>query len=317
MSSLKDVGERQLIKNIRKVIRPAASVQGTEDDAAVLRSKGDTVVCSDIVTFERHRPEGMTSEQFGWTAAAVNFSDLAAMGAKPTGIIVSLAMPDEMDESELYDMMSGIDQCAEYCDTAVIGGDTKPGPGVISCTAIGDMEGRRPMMRSGANPGDVIAITGALGGPAAGFAALKNGIDAEDAIFSLMTPVPMIKEGIALSGCGKISSCIDLSDGLATAANTICEQSRCGMEIVCIDPKGRVERILLGPNLEKGERMMAAIPSGVIFGARNLDSSGYTFVSCATAPKFTYAGFRMVHRAEMEKLCPAELPGFLQMIQTD
>ena len=90
-----------------------------------------------------------------------------------------------------------------------------------------------------------------------------------------------------------------------------------GMEIVCIDPKGRVERILLGPNLEKGERMMAAIPSGVIFGARNLDSSGYTFVSCATAPKFTYAGFRMVHRAEMEKLCPAELPGFLQMIQTD
>ena len=116
--------------------------------------------------------------------------------------------------------------------TAVIGGDTKPGPGVISCTAIGDMEGRRPMMRNGANPGDVVAITGALGGPAAGFAALENGIDAEDAIFSLMTPVPMVKEGMALSGCGKITSCIDLSDGLATAANTICEQSRCGMEIV-------------------------------------------------------------------------------------
>ena len=232
MSSLRDVGERQLIRNIRKVIRPAPAVQGTEDDAAILMPKGDTVVCSDIVTFDRHRPKGMTSEQFGWTAAAVNFSDLAAMGAKPAGIVVSLAMPDDMDESELYDMMSGVDQCAEYCGTAVIGGDTKPGPGVISCTAIGDMEGRKPMMRNGANPGDVVAVTGALGGPAAGFAALENGVDAEDAVFSLMTPVPMVKEGIALSGCGKVTSCIDLSDGLATAANTICEQSRCGMEIV-------------------------------------------------------------------------------------
>ena len=232
MSSLKDVGERQLITNIKKVIRPAKDARGTDDDAAILRTDGDIVVCSDVVTFDRHKPEGMTYEQFGWTAAAVNFSDLAAMGARPKGLIVSLALPDDMDESDLYDMVSGADQCAEFCDTFIIGGDTKPGPGTVSCTALGDMEGRKPMMRNGANPGDVVAITGSLGGPAAGFAALKNGIDAEDAVFSLMTPVPMVNEGIALSGSGKVTSCIDLSDGLATAANIICEQSRCGMEIV-------------------------------------------------------------------------------------
>lgn len=232
MSSLKDVGERQLIKNIKKVLRPATDVKGTDDDAAVLRADGDVVVCSDVVTFDRHMPEGMTYEQFGWTAAAVNFSDIAAMGARPAGLLVSLAMPEDMEEADLYDIISGIDQCAEYCNTRVIGGDTKPGPGVISCTALGRMEGYRPMMRSGANPGDVVAITGSLGGPAAGFAAIKNGIEAEDAIFSLMTPVPLVNEGMELCRCGKVTSCIDLSDGLSTAANTICEQSHCGMEIV-------------------------------------------------------------------------------------
>ena len=258
MSSLKEVGERQLIRNIKKVLRPAPEVRGTDDDAAVLDADGDVVVCSDIVTFDRHMPEGMTYEQFGWTAAAVNFSDLAAMGAKPTGLIVSLAMPDNMEEADLYDIVSGIDQCCEFCETYVIGGDTKPGPGVISCTAVGKMEDRKPMMRNGANPGDVVAVTGSLGGPAAGFAALKNKIDAEDAIFSLMTPVPMTHEGIILSQCGKVTSCIDLSDGLSTAANTVCENSRCGMEIVweflpifpdvddvCITTRGSEEDMVL------------------------------------------------------------------------
>lgn len=232
MSSLKEVGERELIKNIKKVLRPATDVKGTDDDAAIVKIDGDLAICSDIVTFERHMPKTMTYEQFGWTAAAVNFSDLAAMGARPLGLITSLALPEDMDEADLYDIISGIDQCTEYCHTKVIGGDTKPGSGVISCTAIGTMEGRKPMLRNGANPGDVVAVTGALGGPASGFFAIQNGIEAEDGIFSLMTPIPMINEGMELSRCGKVTSCIDLSDGLATAANTICEQSHVGMEIV-------------------------------------------------------------------------------------
>lgn len=231
MASLEEVGERQLVKNIKKVIRPAEKVIGTDDDAVVLKVDKDVTVCSDIVTFERHKPKTMTYESFGWTAAAVNFSDLAAMGARPIGLLASLALPNDLDESALYDIMSGMDQCAEFCNTRIIGGDTKPGAGVISCTALGTMEGRKPMLRNGANPGDVVAVTGGLGGPAAGFHAIENGIEAEDAIFSLMTPVPKINEGMELSRCGKVTSCIDLSDGLATAANEVCEQSRVGMEI--------------------------------------------------------------------------------------
>lgn len=229
MSSLKEVGERQLIRNIRSFIRKD-DTEGTEDDAAVM--KDGTVVCSDIVTFERHMPKGMTYEQFGWTAAAVNFSDLAAMGARPTGLITSLALPSDMDEKDLYDIVSGLDQCAEFCDTYIIGGDTKPGPGVISCTALGTMDDRTPMLRSGANVGDIIAVTGSLGGPAAGFHAVENDIDAKEAIFSLMVPAPLVEEGIALSSTGKVTSCMDLSDGLATALNTICSQSGCGANII-------------------------------------------------------------------------------------
>ncbi len=232
MSSLKEVGERHLIENIMSVIRPSPGVTGTRDDAAVIPVKGDVVACSDIVTFERHMPMGMSFEKFGWTAAAVNFSDLAAMGARPIGLLASLSMPEDMDESELYDIMSGLDQCAEFVGTTIVGGDTKPGHGTISCTALGSMEGRRPMMRNGANIGDLVAVTGGLGGAAAGFKAIENGLEAEEAIFKLMTPIPLIYEGIELSKCGKVTSCIDLSDGLATAANTICEQSHVGMEIV-------------------------------------------------------------------------------------
>ncbi len=231
MSSLKEIGERKLIENIKKFIRPSKDVLGTEDDAAILGTDG-VVACTDVVTFDRHMPEGMTYEKFGWMAASVNFSDLAAMGATPIGLLVSMAMPEDMEETDFYDIVSGIDQCAEFCETAIVGGDTKFGSGVISCTALGTMNGRKPMMRNGANAGDIVAVTGSLGGPAAGYYALKNNIEAEDAIFSLMTPVPMVKEGELLSKTGKVTSCIDLSDGLATAANIICEQSRIGMEIV-------------------------------------------------------------------------------------
>ena len=229
MASLKDVGERELVRRIHGIVRPCDAI-GTDDDAAVLDVDGTVVVSTDIVTFERHMPKGMSYEQFGWTAAAVNFSDLASMGARPIGILASLALPQELDESAVYDIMNGIDMCAEYCGTNVIGGDTKPGTGIIACTALGTMDGRRPMMRDGASAGDVVAVTGPLGSPAAQYNALTNGIELEDTD-ALMTPDPKIREGILLSESGIVTSCMDLSDGLGTALNTICEQSRVGMEI--------------------------------------------------------------------------------------
>jgi thiamine-monophosphate kinase len=230
MVSLKDRGERALIENIRGIVRPCEGI-GPGDDAAVIKPHGDFVLSTDSVTFERHKPEGMSWEQFGWMAAAVNFSDIAGMGARPSGILSALLLPESMDENDLYDIMSGIDQCAEFCETEVLGGDTKPGNGSVTCTAVGNMEGRTPMTRYGASPGDIVAVTGDLGGPAAGYHAIKNGLECDDGIFSLMVPIPRWKEGMALADSGAVMSCMDISDGLAQSAKAICAASHTGMDI--------------------------------------------------------------------------------------
>lgn len=227
MARFGDTDEREMIAMIRDCIRAAPCA--TDDDAAVLpMGIDDLVVCTDSVTFERHRPEGMTCEQFGWMAAAVNMSDLAAMGATPIGVVSALALPKEMDTYDVCQIMTGIDECTEFCNCHIVGGDTKPGSGVVTVTALGVMEGRRPMTRVGAKVGDVIAVTGELGTAAAGFLALSNGFDMPDAVSALCAPIPRVEEGRALSSSGLVSSCIDLSDGLATALNTICSMNGCG-----------------------------------------------------------------------------------------
>ena len=229
MALLKDIGERSLVRNITSRIRPCGRF-GPGDDAAVLTLKGKTVISTDVVTFRRHMPAGMTFEEFGWMAAAVNFSDIASMGARPVGILAALSMPPDMDESCVYDMMTGIDRCAEHCGTYVIGGDTKTGEGSICGTAVGDMDDRDPLMRSGARPGNVVAVTGTLGSAAAGYYAIKNGIDEPEAIMSLKRPMPRVKEGIVLARLGA-TSCVDISDGLSSAVTEICSKSGVGIKI--------------------------------------------------------------------------------------
>ena len=228
MARIGDIGERQLIDDFMSFIRPGGII-GPGDDAAVIEN--GTVVATDVVTFDRHFPAGMTYEQFGWYAAAVNFSDLAAMGARPTGFLAALALPLDLDAQSAYDIMSGIDQCCEFCGTGIVGGDTKTGPGIVAGTALGSMDGRPPMRRSGARPGDVVAVTGPLGGPAAAFVALEMGLDAPEAKEALYVPIPRVVEGMAMAESGAVTSCMDLSDGLGTAVNTICSASGVGMDI--------------------------------------------------------------------------------------
>ncbi len=235
MATVKEVGERKLVDNIRSIIRPRSgnTVVGPGDDAAVVKgiADGTVVISTDVVTKARHFPKGMTYEQFGWTAAAVNFSDICSMGARPLGFLAAVTVPEDEDEASLYDIMSGIDQCCEFCKCDVLGGDTKIGELAVAGTAFGTMEGRKPLTRRGAQPGDIVAVTGTLGDAAAGYYAQENGYEADDQVFRLMVPVPHMEDGIKLAESGIVHSCMDLSDGLSNAANTICQMSRVGMEI--------------------------------------------------------------------------------------
>ncbi|TQS80523.1 MAG: thiamine-phosphate kinase [Methanomassiliicoccales archaeon Mx-03] len=228
MARIGDIGERQLIEDFRSFIRPEGMI-GPGDDAAVIEN--GTVVTTDVVTFDRHFPAGMSYEQFGWYAAAVNFSDLAAMGARPIGFLAALALPLDLEAQAAYDIMSGIDQCCEFCGTGIVGGDTKTGPGIVAGTALGTMDGRPPMRRSGARPGDIVAVTGPVGGPAAAFIALEKGLEAPEAKGALYVPIPRVEEGVAMARSGAVTSCMDLSDGLGTALNTICSASGVGIDV--------------------------------------------------------------------------------------
>jgi len=238
VASLEDVGERALIEHVLKRIRGSAYV-GPGDDAACIDVNGSRIVVStDIVTFERHLVKGMTMERFGWLAAAVNLSDIASMGARPAGILAAVTLPPETDENVLYDIMNGIDQCAEFCGTEILGGDTKPGQGAVCGTALGICE-HKVLTRNGARPGDLVAVTGSLGSAGAGWYAALNGIDEKDALSAAMLPIPRIDEGIFLSGNDIATSCMDISDGLSATANAICRSSGAGMDIIWESlPKG-------------------------------------------------------------------------------
>ena len=229
MASLKDVGERALTERIIRDIRCNAHV-GPGDDAACLDVNGiKIVVSSDIVTFDRHMLKGMTMEQFGWMAAAVNFSDIASMGARPIGILAAVSLPAETDEDDLYSIMKGMEECAGECGTEVIGGDTKPGNGSICGTALGVCD-HKVLTRSGARPGDLVAVTGTLGSASAGWYAALNGIY-DETFYAAVKPVPRIKEGMFLSSGGIATSCMDISDGLSSAAHAICGSSNVGIDI--------------------------------------------------------------------------------------
>lgn len=233
MAKLREVGERKLVDSIGGIVRPGSRdcVVGLGDDAAVLKTRGGIAVSTDVVTRDRHFPAGMTFERFGWTAAAVSFSDIASMGARPIGLTAAVTIEGESDEKDLYDIISGIDQCCEFCETDYIGGDTKEGSLSVATTALGSLDGRAPMTRSGASPGDLVAVTGLLGMPAAGFYAAEAGIDAEEQILALNLPLPRVMEGMEISKSGAATSCMDLSDGLADAARKICAASGVGMDI--------------------------------------------------------------------------------------
>jgi len=218
---------------------------GPGDDAACVEINGVKIVIStDVVTFERHMAKGSTMERFGWLAAAVNFSDIASMGARPVGILAAVSLPPETDESVLYDIMDGVDQCAEFCGAEVLGGDTKSGEGSVCGTALGVCE-HRVLTRSGARPGDIVAVTGSLGSASAGWYAASNDIRDEDAFSAVTLPIPRVKEGLILSQNGIATSCMDISDGLSTTAAAICASSGVGMDIVreCLPMGKGVERI--------------------------------------------------------------------------
>ncbi|HML05394.1 MAG TPA: thiamine-phosphate kinase, partial [Methanobacterium sp.] len=180
-----DIGEKELIKRILKksssnIVNNSffdnKSIKSFKDDAALINF-GDSylVATSDILFKSSHFPDEMTPKQIGNKVVTVNVSDLAAMGAKPIGIIIAVGLPKDMLLDDFDKLINGIINACEEYEMMLIGGDTNESRELtISGTCLGIVDKNEVLMKDGAKPGDIVAVTGPLGLAAAGFELLFN-----------------------------------------------------------------------------------------------------------------------------------------------
>ncbi|HVK26444.1 MAG TPA: AIR synthase related protein, partial [Actinokineospora sp.] len=174
-----DVGEFGLIRRVTDGrTQPKPTLLGPGDDAAVVAaSDGRVVASTDVLVDGVHfRLDWSTPDQVGRKAVAVNLADIAAMGAVPTAVLVGLACPASTPVQVIDELSAGMWAEAARAKIGVVGGDMAAADTmVISITALGDLQGRKPVTRGGALPGDIVAVAGKLGWSAAGLAVLGRG----------------------------------------------------------------------------------------------------------------------------------------------
>jgi len=247
-STLANLGESEsLRRTIGRLIQGEYTLVGPGDDAAVVRAPDSRYVVTTDTMIEVHdfRLDWSTGFDLGFKAIASNVADVAAMGAKPTALVVAIALPGTTDISWLEAFADGLNAAiTELAPGAeVVGGDIARSEQVfISVTAHGDLEGREPVLRSGAKPGDVLAVAGTLGRAAAGLSILQSGIADvisafDDLVGIQLRPQPPISAGVSASLAGA-TSMLDISDGLARDAHRIAKASGVSIEINGKDLQG-------------------------------------------------------------------------------
>lgn len=203
---------------------------GLEDDCAAI-PMGDEylLVTTDVVNRRTHIPRGATGRQVGWYTAAVNLSDIAAKGGRPLGLAVAMTLTRTLDVNYVKEIARGLDECCRAQGTEVIGGDTKEGPDVsLAGTAVGLVPKDQLMRRRGARAGDIVAVTGHLGRGGWGYRNLRQGKPALDA---LLKPTPRIGTGRLLAESHQVTSCMDLSDGLAASLHQLSSVNGVSFEV--------------------------------------------------------------------------------------
>ncbi len=240
-NTLANLGESEsLSRTIGKLISGEYAIVGPGDDAAVVASSDGRFVVTTDTMIEGHdfKLEWSSGFDLGFKAIASNVADVAAMGAKPTALVVAIALPGHTQISWLEDFAAGLNAGLTQLapGASVVGGDLASADQVfISVTAHGDLEGLEPVLRSGAKPRDILAVAGTLGKAAAGLALLESEIaDAKNAFDEFVSiqlrPTPPIAAGVLANKAGA-TAMLDVSDGLAKDASRIAKASNVTVQI--------------------------------------------------------------------------------------
>jgi len=215
--------EDELIEAIRRVLSgPGPEViVGPGDDAAVLDApSGQLVLTADALIEGVHFDLGFTSARdLGYKAVVVNVSDIAAMGASPRAAVVTLALSPQLEAAWVMELYGGMREAADEYALWIVGGDLTRGDLVaLSVTVAGDVSPGRAVTRSGARPGDLVAVTGTLGASAGGLRVAAGGrvrTETDRALLRAhLRPAARVGEGAVLARHGA-TSMMDVSDGLA------------------------------------------------------------------------------------------------------
>ena len=199
------------------------------DDCAVLRLGGrDWLAASDMLVSGHHFEGWAAPESVGYKAVAINVSDVAAMGGKPRFVLVSGGAPHPETALRCF---GGILEACETFGVYPLGGDTtRAGALTVDVAILGELSAP-PVLRSGARPGDLLAVTGELGASAAGLLALEEGASGPERLVRRhLRPEPRVEVGSVAARLGA-GAMIDLSDGLASDARRICERSGVGCRV--------------------------------------------------------------------------------------
>jgi thiamine-monophosphate kinase len=271
---LAELGELGLLAELER----RGLAQRIDADAALVAP--DLVVTQDALVEGVHFRLDWTSwRDLGWKAAAVNHSDLAASGADPLGLIVTLGAPPATEAEDVLDLYAGIAETA----VPVIGGDTTAAPQVVlSVTALGRSE--RVPGRAGARPGDVVVVTGPLGASAAGYEALRAGIDSPLVRAHHRPPLRLV-EGRRLAS--EASALMDLSDGLAADAGQIARRSGCRIVV-------ELERVPVAEGVRELAAQVNRSPWDLVCGF----GEDYELLATLAPGPAAAAGFPVVGRCE-------------------
>ncbi|MHA6511573.1 thiamine-phosphate kinase [Tessaracoccus sp. Z1128] len=221
-------GEFELIERITADLDVGDDVVlSVGDDAAVLALSGHVVVTTDMLIENVHfRRQWSPPRAVGRKAVAVNISDVEAMGARPSAIVVALGFPKDLDQQWVVEFEAGAkDECAR-AGVSLVGGDLSSSAHIaIAVTALGDLGGRVAVTRAGARPGDVVAVCGRLGWAGAGLAVLQRGFGSpKELVAEQLTPSVPYGQGVVAARAGA-TAMLDVSDGLLADLGHIADQS--------------------------------------------------------------------------------------------